>query len=910
MNKSVKRIVSLMLCGAMAFPLFSFVGCGGEEESSTNGEKVYVADPETRPVVFSTDALDKNFNPFFATSATDSEITAQTQLGMLTTTTNEDGKDVIVAGEEYPTVVLDYNVSDVKKDENNKEYTDYEFIIKKGIKFSDGVDLTIKDVLFNLYVYLDPQYMGSATLYSTKIRGLNAYRSQSANVTDDDDLGELQDSFNIEATGRLRALTDYLNPPAGEDKPALTPQITSDIELLKRLFKEEVESDWTTNSGQLESYKDYRFTEDWEVYYYVEGIISDRWQRVKKTVDGKEVITYEKMKDSNGKFYTTLDVVDENGDPFADDMGNSETHKEDMMAALTDSEWIANAQAAGKTTDADIAEYIKKYFAIETVYNAYAPEDDSESAHESLANIVTYWATGDKLREQFVADAMSAANDNLQDGELLFKSISGITTGKTSTDFDGNALSSEHDVLKIRINGVDPKAIYNFAFSVAPMHYYSGEYNGVDYRETAKNGENFGVAFREKDFFDNVLQAPEKSGLPVGAGVYKASNLNGGKVNKDNFCENNWVYFERNPYFETVDGEGSTAITNAKIKYLRYKVVGSDKIITSLAAKEIDIGEPNATPKNVEKIGQYSFLGQKSYVANGYGYVGINPKYIPDIEVRQAIMKAMNTSLTVTSYYQNLASVIYRPMSLTSWAHPKQANGLAIGEHSKVAYYLTDPDPKATKSEDDIRKLVAHAGYTEGDDGIYANAQGDKLEYTFTIAGNTEDHPAYTMFEDAAEVLNRCGFKITIKTDPSALKKLATGGLQVWAAAWSSTIDPDMYQVYHKDSTATSVKNWGYDVIFADTTGQFNFEQETINSLSEKIEAARATTSETQRKAIYAECLDLVMELCIELPTYQRRDLIAYNKDLIDTNTFYQGEPTANTGVKLWELNYKYTIKN
>lgn len=904
MNKSVKRIVSLMLCGAMAFPLFSFVGCGGGDESSTNGEKVYVADPETRPVVFSTDALDKNFNPFFATSATDSEITAQTQLGMLTTTTNEDGKDVIVAGEEYPTVVLDYKVSDVKKDENNKEYTDYEFIIKKGIKFSDGVDLTIKDVLFNLYVYLDPQYMGSATLYSTKIRGLNAYRSQSANVTDDDDLGELQDGFNTAATERLLALTNYLNPPTGEDKPALTPQITSDIALLKRLFKEEVESDWTANSGQLESYKDYRFTEDWEVYYYVEGIIGDRWQTVKKTVDGKEVITYEKMKDSNGKFYTTLDTVDEDGNPFADDMGNPTTYKEDMTAALTNSAWIAKAQAAGKTTDADIAEYIKQYFAIDTVYNAYTSSD------VSLASIVTYWATGDKLREQFVADAMSAANDNLQDGELLFKSISGITTGKTSTDFDGNALSSEHYVLKIRINGVDPKAIYNFAFSVAPMHYYSGEYNGVNYVQTAMNGENFGVAFREKDFFDNVLQAPEKSGLPVGAGVYKASNLNGGTVNKDNFCENNWVYFERNPYFETVDGEGSTAITNAKIKYLRYKVVGSDKIITSLAAKEIDIGEPNATPANVEKIGQYGFLGQKNYTANGYGYVGINPKYIPDIEVRQAIMKAMNTSLTVTSYYQNLASVIYRPMSLTSWAHPKQANGLAIGEHSKVAYYLTDPNGTGTMQ--DIRDLVASANWVDTNGDGVCEKGGKKLEYTFTVAGNTEDHPAYSMFEDAAQVLNQCGFKITIKTDPSALKKLATGGLQVWAAAWSSTIDPDMYQVYHKDSTATSVKNWGYDVIFADNSDQFNDEKTWINSLSEKIEAARATTSETQRKAIYAECLDLVMELCIELPTYQRRDLIAYNKDLIDTNTFYQGEPTANTGVidKLWELNYKYTIKN
>ena len=39
--------------------------------------------------------------------------------------------------------------------------TEYEFLIKKDIKFSDGTTLTIKDVLFNMYVYLDPAY----TLY-------------------------------------------------------------------------------------------------------------------------------------------------------------------------------------------------------------------------------------------------------------------------------------------------------------------------------------------------------------------------------------------------------------------------------------------------------------------------------------------------------------------------------------------------------------------------------------------------------------------------------------------------------------------------------------------------------------------------------------------------------------------------
>ena len=54
-------------------------------------------------------------------------------------------------------------------------------------------------------------------------------------------------------------------------------------------------------------------------------------------------------------------------------------------------------------------------------------------------------------------------------------------------------------------------------------------------------------------------------------------------------------------------------------------------------------------------------------------------------------------------------------------------------------------------------------------------------------------------------LLEECGWKVNIEPDINALTKLSTGSLAVWAAAWGSTIDPDMYQVYHKNSTATSV---------------------------------------------------------------------------------------------------------
>ncbi len=861
MNKSVRRIACLLLSAMTAC---SFVACG-DDDKKTGGK----LDKETRPVVFATETLDGNFNPFFATSATDSEMASMTQLGMLTT--DEYGN--VICGENEPTVALDFK----KTETSDKKYTDYEFIIKNGIKFSDGVELTIKDVLFNLYVYLDPSYMGSATMYSTDIVGLMDYRAQEKNTNLTD--ATLNTRFNGEANTRLTNLVNHLDDP---DKYAATQQITDDIAKTKELFLEEVTSDWNMNKGSLESYKDeYAFTEDWQVYYLAEGIV-----RV-YTVQGKPV------RDENGKYVTNITpagVKLEDGTTYNGSYLNPAYAKE--IEDVQKDEAALKAYTDTGATLEDAKEFVVRDWAIKTVYSAHTANDDK------LIEIVTYWATGTNLFNYFVGEARTAYFSSKGDGKLVVDTISGITTTTTTKDFNGKEIG-KHDVLKIRINGIDPKAEYNFAFAVAPMHYYSGEFNGKDYVKASKDElskepstwTEFGVAFNNNKFFETILQADAKNAKPVGAGAYQVSNQKGEtkNVGGDEFYANNWVYFARNDYFKTV-GSG---INNAKIKYLRYRVVNSDKLIQALQAKNIDVGEPNATPTNIKEIGKVSHLNQKTVATNGYGYVGINPKYVPDIEVRRAIMHALEPRLCIETYYtEEYAEVLYRSMSKESWIWTQ--DGIDIPDEPYYEFY--------TKKQ--IQTLVESAGWKKGSDGIYAKG-GDKLKFTFTLAGATTDHPAYQMFIEAESFLEDCGFDITVTTDISALKKLATGQLEVWAAAWSSTVDPDMYQVYHKDSKATSVNNWGYPTILNDSTTQFTYEKRIINELSALIEDGRETNSKPARAAIYMEALDLVMDLAVELPTYQRKDCVAYNKEVIKASSLNQN-PTAFAGVidKIWELDY------
>jgi ABC-type transport system substrate-binding protein len=92
--------------------------------------------------MFSTQELDKVFNPFFATTAADSSIVSMTQIGML----GNDSSGNVTYGDNEGVVTKDLAI--VSSTENDKEYTTYYFVIKNNIQFSNGSYLTIKDVLF------------------------------------------------------------------------------------------------------------------------------------------------------------------------------------------------------------------------------------------------------------------------------------------------------------------------------------------------------------------------------------------------------------------------------------------------------------------------------------------------------------------------------------------------------------------------------------------------------------------------------------------------------------------------------------------------------------------------------------------------------------------------------------------
>lgn len=844
-----------LLAGALAVLMAasSFAACKSTKGPNGDGGTGKY-DPERDPVRFAIEGQDGVFNPFFSTTAYDSEITGQTQIGMLSISgknaTISCGDDQACVAKDYTETRLDANGDPVSSGSisNTEGFTEYAFLIKKGIKFSDGKELTIKDVLFNLYIYLDPVYTGSATIYSTDIVGLTEYQTQG----EADDTESFNQTFVTEAEKRIRTIYDYCqylihqqNSSAAGGAGVLpndVAQVKSDIEILKTLFREELSSDWQSATESLEDMKkEYQIETVWQLFLYNWGVVN-------------------------------VETSSQTGYPI----------KENGKYKLDFSAYKSLLATSGKT---------EREFATEMVWNRYIEDDKGELNLTGIQSVLYGSASSDKILEKFTAEAKSDYfNDIKQDGGLTVKSISGITTEQV-TSFNGKTLDGTYDVLKILINRVDPKAIWNFAFTVAPMHYYSNQ--------ATIDSTPFGVEFASTDFMNNVVKDADKLGVPVGAGPYKASKQGGladGELypTKDKFCENNIIYYERNTYFETV-GSG---LCNAKIKYLRYQVINSAQTVATLATDGIDVGTPSGTAENITEIGKYSHLSMKEVDTNGYGYVGINPKFVPDINVRQAIMHAMNTALVLNYYPQGSCTRIFWPMSTTSWAYPQ--------DNRQQPYYQY-------WTAEEILNFLKSCGYEQRtEDGKVMLGKKDEagvwkqLKYTFTIPGTSNDHPANLMFEKAAQELNSIGFDISVKTDNWALKKLATGDLAVWAAAWSSTIDPDMYQVYHVDSNAGSTLNWGYSTIKANQD-KYVTEYGLILELSELIDAARSTTDQKERTTIYADALKKVMDLAVEMPTYQRKDLTVFNSEKIDRNTLTpDSEIGPNNGLfsRIWEMDY------
>ena len=139
--------------------------------------------PENDTLVVGTLNFDGKFSPFFYTNAYENDILRLVHLYLLDT--DREGSVVLqgIQGETRPYNGTDYTyqgIADCAITENPDGTVYYDITLRPGVQFSDGTALDIDDVIFSLYVPLDPSYDGNMTLYSLPIEGLQDYRQGDA----------------------------------------------------------------------------------------------------------------------------------------------------------------------------------------------------------------------------------------------------------------------------------------------------------------------------------------------------------------------------------------------------------------------------------------------------------------------------------------------------------------------------------------------------------------------------------------------------------------------------------------------------------------------------------------------------------------------------------------------------------
>jgi len=284
-------------------------------------------------------------------------------------------------------------------------------------------------------------------------------------------------------------------------------------------------------------------------------------------------------------------------------------------------------------------------------------------------------------------------------------------------------------------------------------------------------------------------------------------------------------------------------------------------------------------------------------VANlGYGYIGLNADTMnvagePGSEASKNLRKGFATVLAVyrdtafDSYYGDAAAVINYPISSTSWAAPQ-----ATDEGYQVAYSVdVDGNPIYTADMTAEQKYEAArqaaigffkaAGYTfdEATGKFTAAPEGASLSYEAIIPGDgTGDHPSFAILTDAREALASIGIELKINdpADSNVLWDALDAGTQnMWCAAWGSTIDPDMYQVYHSSNI---VGKGGSD------SNHYHIQSEKLDEL---ILNARQSADQAYRKEVYKDALNEIMDWAVEIPAYQRQNIVIASTERVNIGT-------------------------
>ena len=525
--------------------------------------------------------------------------------------------------------------------------------------------------------------------------------------------------------------------------------------------------------------------------------------------------------------------------------------------------WAAVAEG-GAAFAQEIADYCIAAGMGTTVAEA-APNWGFDGLAADATAVDFFIAIGNQYDWNFSAMEAETAGSALSDlipADVYEYSTMGVSTGDSAPNIAGIVRTGDYS-MEVTTNSLDVTAIHQLGVVIAPMHYY-GDESLYDY-------DNNSFGFTKGDL-SKIRSVTTK---PMGAGAYVFNNYSDGVV-----------YLDANPNY--VYGE-------PKIKHLNFIESQEADLIPGVQSGTLDIAAPSYSKEVSKQIAtingsedmEGSVITTKLHDYRGYGYlalaagnvkVGNDGSSAESAALRKAIMTviAAYRDEGIDSYYGETASIINYPTSSTSWASPSVTD-----DGYTVAYSVdVDGNPIYTEGMSADEKYAAAkeaalgyfeaAGYTVADGKVTAAPAGGKLDCTINIgAGGAGDHPSFLVLKNASDALAEMGFNLIVNdlaNSSDLFSSYQSGVAEGWCAAWRSGVDPDMYQLYHSQ-------------------GSTNYYMINDEELDELIIAGRNTLDQEERKAIYKDAMDIIMDWAVELPVYQRCECTIFSSERVNVAT-------------------------
>ena len=698
---------------------------------------------EAKTIVVGYSNFSQKFSPFFAKTAYDRDAVDMTQVLLII---NDRAGNIImngIAGETLPYNGVDYfynNIADISINQKPDGSVDYNIKLREDIVFSDGVPMTIDDVIFSLYVSCDPTYDGASTFYAMPVTGMNNYRT---GVSD-----EIYTKYFDIAEGILDA------GPDNTDFSGWT-QAQQDAfwgEYLNKaglVFTQEI-IDYVVG-GYAVSYAD-RF----ELCYNDEATFGMRmWgfgSPERETVGEEEVINEE----------TGEPEVDDDGEvvmrPVYEYTGN-------FITAVTGT--VYNMAAGQFPTVQDYWDEILE------AYDWDLEDVEDETAGSSIIDlVVSYFISGE------------GPKDPAAGGEIT--NIAGV---KKTGDYS----------MTVTTDSFDATSIYNFGFEVAPLHYY-GDKSMYDYNNDkfgfpkgdlsivkAKttvplgagpykfiNYENGVISYEANE---NYFKGEPKTKYMRFREVIDADKLAGlvaGTIDITNPSFNDETVAAIKNYNSNGAITGDVIVTST-VDNLGYGYIG-------IAAHNVNVGGEWASEasKNLRKGLGTVFAVYRNTVINSYYGDRASVIQYPISNTSWAAPRPNDPGYREAYSVDVNGAPIYTS-AMTEAQRYDAALIACVGFLQAAGYTWNDGTMQFT-----------------------AAPAGASLTYEVIIpADGGGDHPAYGILTAAKEAFAIIGITLEIN-DPANSNvlwdSLDAGTQELWCAAWGATIDPDMYQVYHSSN--------------------------------------------------------------------------------------------------------------